>query len=181
MDNLIIKELTIDTWSDFEMLFEGKGGPKNCWCMLWRKSEKPNSEMTKSEKKRCMYDRVSKGIKNGLIGYIENKPVAWCSIAPKNTYKKLTGKFDTSDENVWSLVCFYIQSQYRKSGFQKLLIQSAIDYSILNGACKIEAYPVERESPSYKFMGYLDVFEKNGFTYVGDAGNRRKIYEKIVT
>jgi hypothetical protein len=28
-------------WGDFERLFESRGGPKNCWCMVWRASAKP--------------------------------------------------------------------------------------------------------------------------------------------
>jgi hypothetical protein len=33
---LVFREVTEATWGDFEKLFEGPGGPKFCWCMVWR-------------------------------------------------------------------------------------------------------------------------------------------------
>jgi hypothetical protein len=33
---LRFEEVTPERWADFESLFESKGGPKNCWCMVWR-------------------------------------------------------------------------------------------------------------------------------------------------
>ena len=25
-------------WADFERLFESRGGPKSCWCKVWRQT-----------------------------------------------------------------------------------------------------------------------------------------------
>ena len=33
---LHFKEVNQETWADLERLFEARGGPKNCWCMVWR-------------------------------------------------------------------------------------------------------------------------------------------------
>jgi hypothetical protein len=30
-------------WADLEKLFESKGGPHNCWCMVWR-NMKPGTD-----------------------------------------------------------------------------------------------------------------------------------------
>ena len=38
------------------------------------------------------------------------------------------------------------------------------------GRAYIEAYPVERTSPSYRFMGFIPMFESAGFREVGRAG-----------
>jgi hypothetical protein len=29
-----------DSWRDLERLFESRGGPKSCWCMVWRATPK---------------------------------------------------------------------------------------------------------------------------------------------
>ncbi len=44
-----------------------------------------------------------------------------------------------------------------------------------NGAKYLEAYPVEKNSPSYKFMGFTSMFKKIGFTFVKKAGTRRNV------
>ena len=40
------------------------------------------------------------------------------------------------------------------------------------GATVVEAYPVAPDSPSYRFMGFVPVFEAAGFREVGRAGIR---------
>ncbi|OOV46625.1 acetyltransferase [Leptospira kirschneri serovar Grippotyphosa] len=37
------------------------------------------------------------------------------------------------------------------------------------------AYPVEKKSPSYRFMGFISMFEKAGFTFIKKAGARRNV------
>jgi hypothetical protein len=39
----------------------------------------------------------------------------------------------------------------------------------------VEAYPVDPDSPSYRFMGFADLFETAGFREVGRAGKRRHV------
>lgn len=39
----------------------------------------------------------------------------------------------------------------------------------------VEAYLVERDSPSYRFMGHVPAFEAAGFHRVGMAGTRRQV------
>ena len=173
------QELSPSTWEDFQGLFESRGGPKNCWCMVWRNAPvRPAGLPEKEHKKACMKVRVFSGVPNGLIGYSRGTPAAWCSVAPKTTYKNLTGTLNTSTENVWSIVCFYVRKADQGQGFQRFLLHSAIEYAKSKGCTSIEAYPVERTSPSYRFMGFVDLFEEEGFSYLGEAGTRRKIYRK---
>lgn len=44
-----------------------------------------------------------------------------------------------------------------------------------NGARIVEAYPVDRDSPSYRFMGFVDTFIAAGFEHRGRAGSRRHV------
>ena len=43
------------------------------------------------------------------------------------------------------------------------------------GAAVVEAYPVEPDSSSYRFMGLVGTFEAIGFIPVGRAGTRRHV------
>jgi hypothetical protein len=55
------------------------------------------------------------------------------------------------------------------------LLRSAIEHAARNGATIIEAYPVDADSPSYRFMGFIETFNKAGFQEVGRAGQRRHV------
>lgn len=55
------------------------------------------------------------------------------------------------------------------------LLDVAIKYAKENGAEYVEAYPVEPDSPSYRFMGFKPTFEKAKFTFVKKAGKRRNV------
>jgi hypothetical protein len=39
----------------------------------------------------------------------------------------------------------------------------------------VEAYPVDPESPSYRFMGFKPIFDKLGFEFKHKAGQRRYV------
>lgn len=162
--------VTADRWDDFEQLFECKGGPHNCWCMAWRTNE---NQKTLAGKKASIENRVERGVPIGLLAYTDSKPIAWCSIAPRDTYKSLGG--DDTKDNVWSLTCFYISRLFRNMGVTSRLLAAAVDYAKDNGARYVEAYPVAPDSPSYRFMGFVPTFEKAGFRFVKSAGSRRNV------
>jgi GNAT superfamily N-acetyltransferase len=173
MENIFIKPVNRNNWTDFEELFESKGGPSYCWCMVWRMTKEELKQNTSECRKEYIKKRVWSDIPIGLLGYIENKAFAWCSIAPRETHQRLYG--DENIENVWSITCFYIKKEFRKKGITEFLIENAKKYAQENGAKYIEAYPVEKESPSYRFMGFIKTFEKSGFKYIKMAGTRRHV------
>lgn len=168
-------EVDSSRWGDMEKLFESKGGPKNCWCMVWRGKAKDRTD--KVSRKASMKQLVQKDVPVGLLGYSGDMPVAWCSIAPRSTYRDLGGLEEPNEEaeKIWSLVCFFVTREYRGLGGMDQLIEAAIEYSAQRGASVVEAYPVDPDSPSYRFMGFVPSFEKHGFVKVGTAGSRRNV------
>jgi len=174
---LVFREVTPDTWSDFETLFEGRGGPKNCWCMVWRATTEESRDSSRPSRKAAMQRRIRAGVPVGILGYDRGTPVAWCSIAPKHTYR--AGLADTqegdAEENVWSLACFFVNRAVRGRGALKALICAAKRHAKEHGATVLEAYPVDADSPSYRFGGFLSNFEETGFVEIGRAGSRRHV------
>ena len=141
--------------------------------MAWRAM--PNeSRRDSAAKKEAMKDRILSGHPVGLLGYRGTEPVAWCSVAPRESYRPLGGLND-DEENVWSLVCMFLKRELRGVGHGKELIRAAIQHSRLRGADILEAYPVDPESPSYRFMGFVPMFEELGFKEVRRAGSRRHV------
>ena len=171
--------VTPSTWPDLERLFDGRGGPKFCWCMVNRNMTPRYSQVDSAGKKEAMLRYVAGGTPVGILGYADCEPVAWCSVAPLETYKTLRGKRYVSDgtdtEGVWSIACFFIRSAYRGQGMTTQLIEAAIGYAKQNGAKTIEAYPVDYDSPSYSYMGRIGTFQALGFKEVGMVGIRRHI------
>lgn len=160
-------------WADMEKLFESKGCPHHCWCMVWRNMNPGTDRANKADKKQSLKSYVEGNVPVGLLGYDKAEPVAWCSIAPRESYRELLG--DNSLTDVWSLVCFFIKREYRQNGIAEVLIKQAIKYARDNGAKYVEAYPVDPDSPSYRFMGFKPMFDKLGFDFKHKAGQRRYV------
>ena len=169
LNDITVKPVDKNTWKDFHALFEAKGGPSYCWCMVWRMTKENTSEKREGYIKK----RVWTGIPIGLLAYKEEKAIAWCSIAPRETHLRLGG--DEGLEDVWSLTCFFNQRQYRKQGLASFLIKEAQKYAKKNGARYLEAYPVDPSSHSYRFMGFVKTFEDCGFRYIKMAGTKRHV------
>lgn len=168
-----IKPVTKTNWDDFETLFQSKGGPSYCWCMAWRMTKEELKHNTSANRKKWMKNRVAAKTPIGLLAYVDKQPVAWCSIAPRETYERLGG--DEKLEKVWSIACFYIRKENRGQGLTELFIREAKKFARKKGAKFLEAYPVESDSPSYRHMGFVPMFEKADFSFVKKAGSRRHV------
>jgi hypothetical protein len=103
-DSLTIREVTRKTWHDFEKLFESKGSPRYCWCMAWRATPAEIKHANSSNRKDQIAERIDSATPIGILGYPHSEPVAWCSIAPRSTFRHLVS-IGTPDEGVWSITC----------------------------------------------------------------------------
>jgi hypothetical protein len=168
-----VKPVDKDTWKDFETLFKSKGAPSYCWCMVWRMTKEELKQNNSASRKRFIKKRVRAKTPIGLLAYINDEPIGWCSIAPRETYQRLGGDEDL--DKVWSIACFFIKREYRDQGFVDFLIRQAKKYAKKNGAKYLEAYPVDPKSPSYRFMGFIQSFEKANFAFVKKEGTRRNV------
>jgi GNAT superfamily N-acetyltransferase len=170
---ITIKPVDKTTWSDFERFFKSKGAPGYCWCMAWRMTKEELKNNTSPNRRKFIKKRVQAEIPIGLLAYVKDEPVAWCSVAPRETYQRLGGNEDL--DKVWSIACFFIKREFRDQGLVDQLIENAKKYAKKNGAKYVEAYPVRPDSPSYRFMGFVSTFEKAGFSFVKKAGTRRHV------
>jgi GNAT superfamily N-acetyltransferase len=171
--DLTFYPVNLDRWSDFVELFESRGGPHYCWCTRWRTVDMQGKKSDKEEKKASMKARVNAGIPVGILAYLDQRPIAWCSVAPRDTYRLLGG--DKTKTGVWSVACFFVCRTFRNTGISSRLLAAAIDYAKQNGARYVEAYPVDPDSPSYRFMGFRQVFERHYFVYLKRLGKRRHL------
>ncbi|MEL6103028.1 MAG: GNAT family N-acetyltransferase [Pseudomonadota bacterium] len=168
-------------WEDFEQLFEERGGPKSCWCMVWRAYAGIDDLSDKAARKTGMRDRIKKGEKVGLIAFLNAQAVGWCSVGSRETFKRsLDGAAPLDAGQTWSLTCLFVKREYRGNGLSVRLIETAIEYARSQGAAKLDAYPVDPESPSYRFCGFKPQFDRQEFATVGKVGSRRYLVRRTL-
>ena len=173
-----VREVTTANWQDFVALFEARGGPKYCYCLAWRERAQ---NLDLDGRREEMAQRVQAGTPIGLLGYLDGQPVAWCSIAPRESYARLGGDEYDEDLSVWSVVCFYVQRRLRKHGFSHALLDAAVRHAAAHGVDLVEGYPVTPDSPSYRFGGFVALFRSAGFEERGMAGTRRHVMRRAVS
>lgn len=176
-DKLTVRPVTEETWPDLEALFESKGAPSYCWCMAWRPMP-DRTRASNADRKAALHQRVRDGTPIGLLGYIGGEPVAWCSVAPRETFRPLKEGQSAEAAGVWSVVCFFIRREYRGRGLSRRMLQQAVTVAKENGAKVVEGYPVDPDSPSYRFMGFVSLFKACGFEPAGEAGTRRHVMRR---
>ncbi len=185
-NNITCKPLTPDLWSDLELLFGKSGAYWGCWCMYWRCSNKEFENMKSTDRKQALKKTVSNGKHvPGILAYLDNKPVGWVALSPRDEYPRLTNSrvikpFD--DQPVWSIVCFFIHKEYRGIGITKVLLTAAEDYALLQGASILESYPIDsndRIADELAYVGSRYLFEQAGFKKITDtkatSGGEKKI------
>lgn len=173
------KPVTADNWADFDSLFSARGSPSYCWCMAWRADHKDPKVDTKAGRKAAMKNLVNDGVPAGLLGYLDDEPVAWCSIAPFDTHLTRLRKVAEAEatEKIWSVTCFFVRRDLRGQGLTKQLLAAAVKLARKHRARLVESYGVSPESPSYRYMGFVSMFKDAGFHEVGQAGTRRHVMQ----
>ena len=183
--NLTVRPLTPDRWSDLERLFGPRGACGGCWCMWWRETHAEFERRKGAGNKRAMSRIVSSGEVPGIIGYIGDEPVAWCSIAPRDRFPRLERSRilkRIDDEPVWSVVCFFIARTYRKLGLSRRMLEQAVLYAAGEGARLVEGYPVEpkkgKTADAFAYTGLAQIFRSAGFAEVERRSETRPIMRR---
>lgn len=167
----IARPLTPETFADLEELFGRPGGSivRGCWCMYYRRT---GSDTTGRTNHRQLCDLVEAGTEPGLVGYLDDVPVGWISLGPREEYAKLRRSpimKPVDDEDVWSIVCTFVDKAHRGRGIQRKLLSAAVDYARERGARLLEAYPVDKPTRShddFMFFGSRSLYERAGFREV---------------
>lgn len=183
VDRFVYRPVTTHTLPDLAAFSESHGKFRYCSCMRWRLRSSEFSRSTKEERVGALQDLVKKEIPVGVLAYADGKPVGWCSVAPRQTYAGLersAALARVDQEAVWSVVCFFVDSGYRRQGVARGLLTAAVEYAREQGAAIVEGYPVEPGSRVYTFMGSPSIFLEAGFHDVTLPGRERRVMRYAV-
>jgi GNAT superfamily N-acetyltransferase len=188
---LRIETLTPDRLEDLADLFDQPGDPKWCWCASFHIAGNVKAR-AREDNREVLTARTVEGPSPGLLGYRDGRVVAWVSVAPRASYRKLANRDyaetalagtddgePSSDERVWSIVCFVVDPRERRRGLSRAMLAAAVDHARGAGATAVEAYAIdplgERIPNPIAYGGTRSMFEEAGFRVVGErlAGRTR--------
>jgi GNAT superfamily N-acetyltransferase len=169
---------TADRWDDVLRLFGPSGAYSNCWCTWWILPSR-EWEATPPERRRSiLHDLVGSGSEPGLLAYLDDEPVGWCAVGPRERYARMTSTRSPvyrplDDEPSWVVNCFFVSRPHRRLGVAAQLLREAVEFAFRHGATRIEAYPLEgAASPAGLYVGSLAMFRAAGFEEVARMRGR---------
>jgi len=169
-------------WADLEQLFGERGACGGCWCMFWRVPRKQFEAQKGEGNKRALKGIVNAGKKPGIIAYAGKEAIAWCAVAPRETYVGLeTSRLlkPVDDKPVWSISCLFVKRPYRRQGVSAQLLKAAVDFAVKQGATVVEGYPVEpsmdKMPDPFLWHGLPSAFKAAGFKEVLRRSKARPI------
>lgn len=171
-----------DRFDDLVAVLGDKGGPGACWCMWWRLTNAAHKRTEDSRRRDAMRERFATSPPPGVFGYIDDRPIGWCAVAPRDEYPRMQASptFGPVDDTpVWAVSCLFIHRTARRRGVGTALVDAAVRMAKASGAKAIEGIPVEppeSRNASGNFTGMPSMFEPLGFTEIA----RRKPERPIV-
>jgi GNAT superfamily N-acetyltransferase len=175
--------LTRERWPDFAELFGARGACGGCWCMSWRLPRKQFNAQKGDGNRLAMQALVEAGEVPGLLGYLDGRPVGWCSVAPRQHFPTLARSRvlrPVDDRPCWSVSCLFVHRSYRNRGVATLMLGAAVDHVRGKGVPFLEGYPVEpwagRPVPAaFAWTGVPKAFTANGFVEAARRSPTRPI------
>ncbi len=182
---LLVRPLTPEHWDDFERLFGERGACGGCWCMTPRLTRSQYEQQKGEGNRRALKQLVDSGEVPGVLGYLGDEPVGWCSIEPREAFSSLARSRilkPVDEKPVWSMVCFFVRKDQRRQGLSVALIEEAVKYARSRGARIVEAYPVEprkKEMPAvFAYTGIASAFRSARFEEVLRRSETRPIMRR---
>jgi GNAT superfamily N-acetyltransferase len=186
ISELEFSPVTPGRWRDLEIFFGEHGAGGGCWCMWWRLTDAEFKRQVGEANKKAMKKIVDSGEVPGILAYVGDEPIGWCSLGPRENFGRLERSHmlrRIDNQPVWSIVCFYVAKSFRRRGVMESLLMAAIDYARTNGARIVEGYPVEFEGTSKldaAYTGVVPLYEKLGFVEVLRRSDTRPIMRYFV-
>ena len=161
-----------DRFEDLAAVLRPKSeGASACWCVSYRLPGR--QAVSIPEREAYMRGLCESGQPPGVLAYIDDVPVGWCSVSPRAGLSRLVNSRTVpkvDDQPVWSVICFVVRAGYRRKGVAAAMLDGAVEYARSQGAHVVEGYPLDTQgaklSSTFAYVGTVSMFESAGFSRV---------------
>lgn len=154
--------------------------------MFWKLRGKAYEEARGFETRQMHKSIVDSGVATGLLAYLHGEVVGWIAVEPREAYPKLAHSRalkPVDDQAVWSITCFFVAKNSRRSGITVELLRAAVEHVRKQGGKLVEGYPVDaqKEMPApFIYTGTASAFRQAGFKEVARRTPTRPIFRFII-
>ncbi len=163
-------------WPLIAALFSAGGDPRWCWCQWWRKRNANWTNTTAEENRADLEALVGSEPAPGLVAVRDGRAVGWVGLGPREDFPRLAASRTIPQlpgEAVWSVNCFVVARDARRSGVAGALLEAAVAYAREHGARLVEGYPVRtgggKVSAPGLHTGTESMFERSGFELASET------------
>lgn len=187
-----IKKLTPALVADYFRFFEEIAFADHpewgceCYCCFFHATDAQEwKDRTVAQNKIIAREMILAGSMQGLLAYIDDKPVAWCHFEQKDRlpglgvfYPQLVDK--DADERIASVVCFTVAQGYRGQGIAGKMLDQACQELASQGYSVVEAYPIlKSESAEENYHGPFAMYLAHGFTILKEHEKQSIVRKKL--
>ena len=190
------KELTKDTLTDFERLFEKHPAPGAfmCWCMYHQSarplavSKGPRSRAKGAARiRREKRELVENGRSHGILVYSNGEPVGWCQYGSREELPRFDNdpsyrRLDPGGgiRRLWRITCFVVDRKHRRHGVAGVALKAALGAIRKEGGGLVEAYPISRWGAYREYLGTVSMFRKEGFKIIAPLGKNNVVMRRTI-
>ena len=164
-----------------------------CFCQRFKIAESSWRAVTDEERAHRLRKETDCGhpasaTTSGLLAYIGDEPVGWCSVARRTAYPyipdariawKKRGE-DKDDDSVWAVACFVTRTEFRRRGVMRGLAAAAVGFARERGARALEGYAMITEPGKEITWGELHVGSRSVFAAAGFREVARPTLRRVV-
>lgn len=170
-----------ERWEDLVAVVGNCAVANRCWCAYWYLGNAEYKAGWGEQNRLSLEARVKDGAEPGLIAYVDGRPAAWVSVAPRSSFDRLNRSrhfAPLDDLPVWAVNCFVVARPYRRQGLMPQLARAAAEFALGKGAPGVEAYPIEPSETSGAgdlYLGTPRAFAQAGYREVARPLPRRPV------
>ena len=187
------KELSPETWGDFERLFTPGRGWAFCACMLYQRGchldgkqfpDRESAWVQNQAEKRALVDA---GRAHGILVYEDPEPIGWCQYGPAEELPlpgadRRARRIPPLGQGVrWRLTCFVTVVGRRRRGVAGVALRAALEAMRARGGGLVEAYPtLTPGDANWAHLGTVSLFKREGFREVSRPNDRYVVMQREV-